>query len=177
MAGSAAKRYARAIFDLAKEEGQVDAWSQRLAAVHEVLAHPEARPVLTNPTIPVQRRQEVAIALLDDRLGPEGVNLAKLLISANRLDDVDAIAEEYGRLVDEDAGRIRATAVTAVPLSRPDVYKLEAELAEKFGHEVRLNTTVDRAIIGGLVLRIGDRVIDASVATRLQQLRQRLAGV
>ena len=177
MAGSAAKRYARAIFDLAKEEGQVDAWSQRLAAVREVLANPEANTVLANPTIPVQRRQEVASALLDDRVGREGVNLAKLLVGARRLDDVDAIADEYSRLVDEDAGRIRATAITAVPLGRADADKLEAELAQKFGHEVRLDTRVDPAIIGGLVLRIGDRVIDASVATRLQQLRQRLAGV
>ena len=177
MAGSAAKRYARAIFDLAKEEGQVEAWSQRLAAVREVLAHPEARTVLANPTISVQRRQEVASALLDARVGPEGVNLAKLLVGANRLDDVDAIAEDYARLVDEDVGRIRATAITAVPLRRADADKLETELAQKLGHEVRLETTVDPVIIGGLVLRIGDRVIDASVATRLQQLRQRLAGV
>jgi len=177
MAGSAAKRYARAIFDLAKEEGQLEAWSQRLAAVREVLANPDARTVLTNPTISVQRRQVVASALLDDRVGPEGVNLARLLVGANRLDDVHTIAEEYSRLVDEDVGRIRATAITAVPLSRADADKLGTELAQKFGHEVRLDTTVDPAILGGLVLRIGDRVIDASVAARLQQLRQRLAGV
>lgn len=177
MAGAAARRYARAIFELAREEGQVDAWHLRLVVAGEVLANPEARRVLANPSIPVQRRQEAATALLEDRVGRRGVNLAKLLIGANRLDDVDAIIEEYVRLADEDAGRVRATATTAVPLRSVDADKLVANLSNKLGREVRLHARVDPAIIGGLVLQIGDRVIDASVATRLQQLRRQLAGI
>ncbi|HYW28059.1 MAG TPA: F0F1 ATP synthase subunit delta, partial [Terriglobales bacterium] len=68
----------------------------------------------------------------------------------------------------------RATATTAVPLTRSDADRLEANLSRRLGREVRLHNQVDRAIIGGLVLRMGDRVIDASVATRLQQLRHHL---
>ena len=177
MAGSAARRYARAIFELATEEGQVDAWHQRLVVVRDVLANPEARTVLANPSIPAQRRQEAATALLEDRVGRQGVNLAKLLIGANRLDEVDTIVEEYVRLADEAAGRVRATAVTAIPLSGVDAANLVAGLSNKLGREVRLQASVDPAIIGGLVLQIGDRVIDASVATRLQQLRRQLAGI
>jgi len=177
MAGSAARRYARAIFELATEEGQVDAWHQRLVVVRDVLADPEARTVLANPSIPAQRRQEAATALLEDRVGRRGVNLAKLLIGANRLDEVDTIVEEYVRLADEAAGRVRATAITAIPLSGVDAANLVAGLSNKLGREVRLHASVDPAIIGGLVLQIGDRVIDASVATRLQQLRRQLAGI
>lgn len=177
MAGSAARRYARAIFELAREEGEVDAWHTRLVVVREVLAHPEARTVLANPSISAQRRQDAATALLEDRVGLQGVNLAKLLIGANRLDDVDAIIEEYVRLADDAVGRVRATATTAIPLSGADAANLVASLSNKLGREVRLHTSVDAAIIGGLVLQIGDRVIDASVATRLQQLRRQLAGI
>lgn len=177
MAGSGAKRYARAIFELAKDDGQVDDWSRRLAVVCDLLGQPDVRATLANPSIPVQRRQEVATALLEDRAGPEGVNLAKLLVSARRLDDCDAIRDEYQRLADEEAGRVRAVATTAVKLSAVDADKLEVDLTRKLGREVRLDVTVDRRIIGGLVLQIGDRVIDASVAARLQQLRRRLAGV
>ncbi len=177
MAGSAARRYARAIFELAREEGEVDAWHTRLVVVREVLAHPEARTVLANPSISAQRRQDAATALLEDRVGLQGVNLAKLLIGANRLDDVDAIIEEYVRLADDAVGRVRATATTAIPLSGADAANLVASLSNKLGREVRLHTSVDPAIIGGLVLQIGDRVIDASVATRLQQLRRQLAGI
>jgi F-type H+-transporting ATPase subunit delta len=177
MAGAGAKRYARAVFELAREEGQLEEWAQRLAAVRDVLTRPEARMVLANPSIAVQRRQEAAAALLERRVGPEGLNLARLVVGANRLDDLDGIIEEYGRLVDDEAGRVRATATTAVPLGRADADRLVSSLSQRLGREVRLDARVDPAIIGGLVLRIGDRVIDASVATRLQQLRRQLAGV
>jgi F-type H+-transporting ATPase subunit delta len=177
MAGTGAKRYARAIFDLAREDGQVEEWAQRLAALRDVLARPEARAVLANPSIAAQRRQEAAAALLGERVGPEGVNLAKLLVGANRIGDLDRIIVEYEVLADAGAGRVRAIATTAVPLSPADADKLEANLSRRLGAQVRLDKRVEPAIIGGLVLRIGDRVIDASVATRLQQLRRRLAGV
>jgi F-type H+-transporting ATPase subunit delta len=176
MAGAAAKRYARAIFELAREEGQVDQWARRLEDVRDVLGRPEVTSVLANPTIAVQRRQEAAAGLLRQDAGREVLNLARLLVGANRIDALDGIIEQYQLLADEDAGRVRATATTAVPLTRSDADKLKASLSRLLGHEVRLETRVDGAIIGGLVLRMGDRVIDASVATRLQQLRHQLAG-
>ena len=98
MAGSAARTYARAIFELAKEEGQVDAWYQRLGVVRETLTHPEARTVLANPSIPARWRQEAVTALLEKRVGPEGVNLAKLLIGASRLDDIVQQARDLSSL-------------------------------------------------------------------------------
>lgn len=177
MAGAAAKRYARAVFELAKEEGQVEEWSRRLVTVRDVLAQPEARRVLANPSIAATRRQEAATAVLRPAVDAQGVNLGKLVVGANRVDDLDGMVEEYERLVDEDAGRVRALATTAVPLTRTDADKLEASLSRRLDRQVRLDTRVEPAILGGLVLRIGDQVIDASVATRLQQLRRRLAGV
>ena len=177
MARAAAKRYARAVFELATEQGRVEEWARRLAAVRDVLAQPDAERVLANPSVPTARRQEAVAALLGDSAGPEGVNLGRLLVGASRLDELDGIVEEYERLADEAAGRVRAIATTAVPLAAADADKLETSLSRRLDREVRLDTRVEPAIIGGLVLRIGDRVIDASVATRLQQLRRRLAGV
>jgi F-type H+-transporting ATPase subunit delta len=177
MAGAAAKRYARAVFELAREQGQVEEWGGRLLAVRDVLAQPEAMRILANPSIPMPRRQGAVTALLESTVGPEGVNLGRLLVGADRLDILDGIVEEYQRLADEAAGRVRAIATTAVPLAPSDADKLEVSLSRRLDREVRLDTRVEPAIIGGLVLRIGDRVIDASVATRLQQLRRRLAGV
>jgi F-type H+-transporting ATPase subunit delta len=177
MAGAAAKRYARAIFELAGEEGQVDEWAERLRAVREVLGQPEVVRILSDPTIAVQRRQAAAAALLGRLATREAQNLARLLVGANRVREIDGIIEEYQRLADEAAGRVRAIATTAVPLSRTDADKLEMSLSKRLGREVRLDTRVDGAILGGLVLRMGDRVIDASVATRLRQLRRQLAGV
>lgn len=177
MAGAAAKRYARAIFELAKDEGQVEQWAKRLETVRDALTLPEVATVLANPSIAVQRRQELVTALLQERAGREAVNLGRLLVGASRVGDLDRIVEEYQLLADDDAGRVRAIATTAVPLGRSDADKLEDSLSRRLGRQVRLDTRVDGGIVGGLVLRIGDRVIDASVATRLQQLRRRLAGV
>ena len=177
MAGAAAKRYARAIFELAKDEGQVEQWATRLQVVRDVLTRPEVTSILVNPSIAVQSRQELVSALLQEHAGGEAVNLGRLLVGASRVGDLDRIIEEYQLLADANAGRVRAIATTAVPLSRSDAETLEQGLSRRLGRQVRLDSRVDRGIVGGLVLRIGDRVIDASVATRLQQLRRRLAGV
>ncbi|HZV48579.1 MAG TPA: F0F1 ATP synthase subunit delta [Candidatus Dormibacteraeota bacterium] len=177
MAGAAAKRYARAIFDLAREEGQIEEWAERLRVVHELFSMPEVREVLASPSIAATRRQELATSLLGQTaVGREGVNLARLLIEADRLSALDDIVEEYRRLADDEAGRVRVTATTAIPLSREEVDRLVDDLSRRLGREVRLEVRVDPAILGGLVLQIGDRVIDASVAARLQQLRRRLGG-
>ncbi|HZU15459.1 MAG TPA: F0F1 ATP synthase subunit delta [Candidatus Dormibacteraeota bacterium] len=177
MVGAAARRYARAIFDLAQAEDRVEEWAGRLQTVRELLSMPEVREVLANPSLASTRRQELAVSLLDEaRVGREGVNLARLLIEANRLSALDGIVEEYGRLADEASGRVRVTATTAVPLTREDMDRLVDDLSRRLGKEVRLEVRVDPAILGGLVLQIGDRVLDASVAARLQQLRRRLGG-
>lgn len=175
MAGAAAKRYARAIFDLAREEGQVEDWASRIAAVREVLEVPEVRIALVNPSISVHERQELVGSLLEST-GPEGMSLGKLLVGAGRLDQVAAIEEEYVHLGDEAAGRVAAMATTAVELSPEDKDQLASRLSKQLNREVRLLTAVDPAILGGLVLRLGDHVIDVSLAARLQQLRRRLAG-
>jgi F-type H+-transporting ATPase subunit delta len=176
MAGAAARRYARAIFELAREEGRFDEWGERLAKVREVFAAPEVQEFLINPSIGREQREEGVQSLLGDRIGPEGVNLGKLLVGAGRVDQVDEIEREYQHLVDEAEGRVRAAATTAVTLPPEDYERLQSRLSKRMGKEVRLTADVDPAILGGLVLRIGDHVIDASLAARLRQLRRKLAG-
>lgn len=176
MAGAAARRYARAIFELASEQGQIEEWAERLKTVREVFGVPEVQAVLVNPAIPLQRRQEAVRAVLDDRIGPEGVNLAKLLVGAGRVDELDDIIEQYNELADEAAGRVKASVTTAVELTPEESERLSRELSRRFGREVRLTANVDPAVIGGLVLQVGDRVVDASIATRLRQLRRKLAS-
>jgi len=108
--------------------------------------------------------------------GDEATNLAKLLIESDRVREVEAIATEFRRLTDEAADRLRATVTTAVELSSNDRDRVAGELSRRLGKEVHLDVLVDPAILGGLKLQYGDRLVDASVATRLQQLRRRLAA-
>jgi F-type H+-transporting ATPase subunit delta len=177
VAGAAAKRYARAIFELAQEEGQVEAWADRMAQVGALVSIPEVNRVLENPTITVRRREDAIATLLGDQADREAVNLARLLVESGRIHQLDEIAEEYSLLTDEAAGRVRVTATAAIDLTDQEKQRLARDLSDRLGKEVRLTARVDRAILGGLVIQTGDTVIDASLATRLQQLRRRLAGV
>ena len=174
MATAAARRYARAIFDLAQGDGQVDEWRERMAVLGEVLTDETVATVLTNPTIPVGVRMDL-IANASKALDDESVNLAKLLIESKRVREINAILDEYERLADEAAGRVRATVTTAIALTPRDRERVADELSKRLGKEVKLQVEVDPTILGGLKLQYGDHLVDASVATRLEQLRRRLA--
>jgi F-type H+-transporting ATPase subunit delta len=174
VATAAAKRYARAVFELAQESGQVEEWSRRLTRLHDLLSNETVAAVLTNPTIPTDRRMEL-ISSAPHELDPEATNLARLLIESSRVREVAGVAAEYERLADVAAGRVRATVTTAVELDAGDRERIAGRLSRQLGKEVRMDAQVDRRILGGLKLQYGDRLIDASVATKLQQLRRRLA--
>jgi len=173
VATAAAKRYAKAIFELAQDEGKVEEWNRRLAQVSEIISDPEVARVLTNPTLSTEQRMALVSDLFDSG---EATNLAKLLIESGRVRDVEAIARELQHLTDEAEDRLRATVTTAVELSSKDRDRVADELSKQMGKEIHLDVVVDPRILGGLKLQYGDRLVDASVATRLQQLRRRLAA-
>ena len=175
MATAAGRRYARAIFELASEQGQVEEWSRRLSVVRDVLSDPQVVAVLTNPTIAIKRRMEL-ISATPHEFDPEATNLARLLIESNRVRQIGDVVEEYEALADAAAGRVRATVTTAVELAPKDRDRVEDELSKRLGKEIRMTLVVDPRILGGLKLQYGDRLVDASVSTRLQQLRRRLAA-
>ena len=174
MATAAARRYARACFELAQESGQVEAWGRRLAETRGLLSDPQVAAILTNPTIAVGRRMEL-ISAAPHELDPEATNLARLMIESNRVPEIGGVAEEFEALADAAAGRVRATLTTAVELDAEERDRIAGKLSRHLGKEISLAVVVDHRIIGGLKLQYGDRLIDASLATRLQQLRRRLA--
>jgi F-type H+-transporting ATPase subunit delta len=173
LAGSA-NRYAKAIFELATEEGEVEQWSRRLALIREVFDDPLARSIVANPSISVDTRLQAVEALDLPGVGPRGLNLMRLLVASRRVDRIGEIVNQFEALADEAAGRVRASVTTAVPLSEEDRAKLAKDLSAQLGKDVRLVAAVDPAILGGLLLQVGDRLTDASVAGRLEQLRRKV---
>jgi F-type H+-transporting ATPase subunit delta len=174
VATAVAKRYAKAVFELAQQDGDRDAWERRLTLIRELFADEHVASILRNPTIATEARDR----LISDLPGfdREAANLARLLVESDRIDEAGAIGDEFQRLSDEAAGRVRATVTTAVELTAADRDRIRLQLAQQMKKDVRLTAVVDPRILGGLRLQIGDHVIDASVATRLQQLRRRLAA-
>lgn len=175
MASGAAKRYGRAVFELAQQEGRIERWSESLSRLRSVLSDPQVAAVLSNPTIAVGERMQL-VADSPHVVDPEATNLAKLLIESNRVRDIDAVVDEYERLADEAAGRVRATVTTAIELEPHDRTRIAGVLSKRLHKEVNLQVAVDPRILGGLRLQYGDHVVDATVATKLQQLRRRLAA-
>jgi F-type H+-transporting ATPase subunit delta len=171
-ASRAAMRYAKAIFELAQQDNEIDKWGKRLARVRELFADDQVAAVLTNPTIATSRREQLIIGVRE--LDKEATNLARLLIESGRVNEAVAIEDEFQRLSDDAAGRVRATATTAVELSTGVREDIRRDLSERLNKDVRLSVVVDPRILGGLRLQFGDHVIDATVATRLEQLRRRL---
>jgi F-type H+-transporting ATPase subunit delta len=173
LAGSA-NRYAKAIFELATEEGKVADWSRRLEIIREVLEDTTAHAIIANPSVSVETRLQAVEALELPGIGPEGLNLMRMLVASRRVDRIAEIVEHFEVLADDAAGRVRASVTTAIPLSEDDRDKLSRDLSAQLGKDVRLAAHVDPSILGGLLLQVGDRLTDASVAGRLEQLRRKV---
>ncbi|MBV9100043.1 MAG: F0F1 ATP synthase subunit delta [Candidatus Dormibacteraeota bacterium] len=173
-ASSVARRYAAAYFDLAKEAGDIAAWRDELAAVAEALSADEVAEAVINPKLPLAERTRLGLQLLDGVAEPAR-NLARLLIERRRSALLREILTHYDSLADQEAGVVRAEVTAAVPVDRKLEHAITEALASRLGRSVETTVRSDPAIVGGLVIRIGDRVIDDSVRTHLQQLQAALA--
>jgi F-type H+-transporting ATPase subunit delta len=174
---AAARRYGKALFGLARDEGRIEDVRRELGALLDVTReHAGVRDVLAQPLHPAKERHRVLAALSEPlRLSPLLRNFGSFLIDQRRMVDLPAIAAEYGRLADEAAGRTRAEVVAASPLTEAQAERLRSALSTRVGREVELSLRVDPELIAGAVARVGDLVFDGSLKTQLAQIRASLA--
>ncbi|MGI9432764.1 MAG: F0F1 ATP synthase subunit delta [Myxococcota bacterium] len=172
----AARRYAKALFQLAQDAGTVDSVRAELNRFTDALeGSQDLRDVLLRPLHPAAERRAVLSGISDQAGASDLVrNFYTFLIDQRRLVDMSAIREEFEFLADELAGLMRATVRSAAPLRQEQFDKLQAALSRKVGHEVQLSVEVDPELIGGLVAQVGDLVLDGSLRTQLTQLRASL---
>ena len=131
--------------------------------------------VLANPALPLDQRLEAADRVLADL--PQSVrNLVLLLVRRQRIEQLPRVVAEFVRLDERRQGITHATATSAAPLSDLEVKALTARLEQMTGGRIALDTDVDAALLGGLIVRVGDRLIDGSVRGRLERLRNQLAS-
>jgi F-type H+-transporting ATPase subunit delta len=173
---STARHYAQAVFELAEEEKDFVPWQRRLERVRQLLEETELGAAVASPELAIAQKLELCRALLerDKEMDKLAGNLLLVLVSSQRQRLLPAIEEGYRELVDRRQGRVVAQLTTAVPLSAADQAGLAKQLSERLHLDFRFEAKVDPSLVGGAVVRVGDRVFDASLRTRLQQLRQDL---
>ena len=184
--GSIARRYAKALFSLADEKGQVEQWSKALDVLRHLVALSPLKEALANPALEAEARRSiakglaVAVELASPKLLAAAVlgleedvrNLLLLLAERNRLAYLPAILDDYRALADQKLGRVRARVTSAVPLAEDEVKRIAEKLAQATKAQVIVETSVDPAILGGVVAQVGSTVYDGSVRAQLDELRR-----
>jgi F-type H+-transporting ATPase subunit delta len=172
----AARRYAEAAFELATRDGSVDAWRDGLHNAAALLADRRVSRILDDPARPFADRRKVLDELLGTRVHKPAANLVRLLAQRGRLDIVPLVAAEFQRLLNRQRGIVEATVTSASALDDSETKALTARVESMTGAQVDLRTVVDPALIGGLTIRVGDTLLDASVRGRLERLRDQLVA-
>ncbi len=168
-----AKRYAQAIFEIAQEEKQLEEWRFSLRKIAEVMQDSETVTLLENPKLPFSLKKK----LLEERLtgvNPLSLNLACLLVMKGKFKIADSIATEYERLVDAYYGIEQVKVTTAIILDDKSKEELQRNLESLIGKKVKAELCFDPAIIGGITIKIGDKLIDGSIKSRLMTLKKNL---
>ncbi len=173
MSDSRASAYADAALAIATAEGDTGEVTDELFRFGQILVgNDELRRTLSDPHLPVEKRSQIVEDLLDGRATSTTVSFVSMLVAAGRIGDLPAIAEQMTQRTANAAGETVAEVRSAVPLSETQIAELARALSARTNRTVTVRNVVDESVIGGLVTRIGDSVLDGSVRTRLNQLRE-----
>jgi F-type H+-transporting ATPase subunit delta len=170
----AGRRYAEAAFELAERDRTIDAWGRDLDLAAGLARDERVARAVDSPAVPFARRRKAVERLLGKNVSRGALNLALLLAERGRFAILPDVSAEYDALVRESRGIVAAVVTTPAPLSEKELAGVRARVEQMAGAKAELTTATDPGLLGGLTVRIGDRLIDASVQGRLERLRGRL---
>jgi F-type H+-transporting ATPase subunit delta len=167
--------YARSMLELANEHKHADKVGKEFAGLREILdENPAFGAFLADPGIGATERTAALEKIFRDRVSPLVMNFLLVLNNKGRLRLLRQIAEAYGALLDEQNGKVEVDVTVAKKLGREQLAEVRERVSEALGKDAVVHQYVDPEIIGGLVLRVEDRLIDASVKYQLEAMRERL---
>ncbi|MDT8437904.1 MAG: F0F1 ATP synthase subunit delta [Wenzhouxiangellaceae bacterium] len=173
-AATLARPYARAAFDVAAHKEAVDDWSRMLELASQVVSSASFGPLLGHPKI----GQNELLAVFGDVLGEAAdagfSGFLKVLMHYRRLDLLPEITAQFEALKRAREHKLKVSVTSAIELDADQLGKLGQRLQQRFGSDIEMETQIDDSLIGGLIVRAGDKVIDASVRGRLEQLGRAL---
>jgi len=169
--------YAAAILEFAKAEGELDRIGDELFRIARAFeSSNELRDALTDPRLPLDRKKGIVDDLLGGKSSPLAVNMVNFVVGLGRASELPAIADRLAERAAIAQRRVLAEVRSAVELDAETIARLTASLNKAIGKDVEVKTVVDPSVLGGIVTRVGDMVIDGSVSHRLQELRETLTG-
>jgi F-type H+-transporting ATPase subunit delta len=169
-----ARPYAEAVFKLADAQGVLAKWSEMLAALAAVAADERVRAAIVDPNQPDAKVAGLFISILAGKLTGDAENLVRVLAENGRLELLPEIRAQYEVLKNEREGVVEAEVQSAFELSDAQVKDLIARLEKKTGRKVRARVTLDKELIGGVRVLLGDKVIDGSARAQLGALENAL---
>ena len=169
------KRYGQAIFELAQEQGETAPWGQDVALVAEAFEDTDFNVLLKHAGVSAEDKLS-AVEMVLGSVNPMVRNMVNLLVARGLVGAIPDACREYTELLDQQQGRQRVEVTTAVPLEPAEIERINDFVAVLIGREVVVTPHVDESILGGLVIQIGDRLLDGSARARLNGLRERLSA-
>ena len=174
--GSLARRYTRALFQLARDAGQEEAVGVEVEQFHSEYSRSELQPVLTNPAFPLHTRIQILNQVAQHQgLSSLTLRFLSLLLDRDRLGHLAGIVACYRRLLNEAKGQVDAKVVSATALESAMVERVRGQLRAISGKTVILQQVVDPDLLGGLQVELEGKIYDGSVRTQLEKMKQRIA--
>lgn len=169
-----ARPYATAVFELASETDRLGEWSETLNLLQQVIANEHMQPVLDSPKLDAGALADLVIDICGERLDEQGQNLIRILTRAGRLALTPQVYQLYEqkRLAAENI--IEVDVHSAYELDQSGQDRIAAAMSRRLGKKVTISSRTDESLIGGVIVRAGDSVIDASVRGRLEQLAREI---
>lgn len=178
MAKLVSKTYSEALFEVALEENKVDMFLDEMNFVNETFKmHPEFFELFKTPLVKGDEKKKIIEEVFGDKISSEMNNFLKIIIDKRRGHFIDQIKWEYEKAVNKHKGIVSATAITAVPLSDKDKTILQNKLSTITGKTVKLSNEIDKTVIGGILIKIGDKVIDGTIKSRLEEMKESLSQI
>ena len=172
--GAIARRYAQAIFEIGRKQNTLDRTLDDVREIARLFAHRKLAYLLREPKIPVQRKETAIRQALASKVLPTSLNLALLVVQRELVDLMQNIARELEQLVFDYKNQATAQVTTATKLDEAQSSLVKKALERRTGKTILMQTKVEPGILGGVIARIGDQVIDGSVRYRLTALQQQL---
>lgn len=178
MAELVGKRYAQALFEVAAELDKLEIFKEEINAVSTIFESEEKlKTVFEHPKLSKDEKKDIVNAIFKEKVSDEILNLMYIVVDKGREKYIKDISKEYTALSNEKQGIIEAKAITAVAMEDSEKIELQENLSKKFGKKVILTNIVDESVIGGVLVRVEDKVIDSSIKGKLEMIEKSLKDI